>query len=54
MLVVDDGWAAGPGWPERQRAMAEAVDEAERDKPAGHPADHRAARPTAARSPPAA
>src|SRR5215472_14181119 len=30
LLVVDDGWAAAPGWPERQRDMAAAVDEAER------------------------
>jgi hypothetical protein len=30
MLVVDDGWAAAPGWPDRQHAMAQAVDEAER------------------------
>jgi Domain of unknown function (DUF4159)/Aerotolerance regulator N-terminal len=32
MLVVDDGWAAAPGWPERQHSMAAAVDEAERFK----------------------
>ena len=32
MLVVDDGWAAAPGWPDREHSMAEAVDEAERYK----------------------
>jgi hypothetical protein len=30
MLVVDDSWAAAPGWTARQRNMAEAIDEAER------------------------
>ena len=30
MLVVDNSWAAGPGWPARQRALGEAVDQAER------------------------
>jgi hypothetical protein len=30
MLVVDDGWAAAPGWPVRQHSMMAAVDEAER------------------------
>jgi hypothetical protein len=30
MLVVDDSWAAGPGWPARERAMGQAIDEAER------------------------
>ena len=30
MLVVDDSWAAAGGWPARQRAMGEAVDQAER------------------------
>ncbi len=30
MLVVDDGWAAAAGWPDRQRSMNAAVDEAER------------------------
>ena len=32
LLVVDDGWAAGPGWADRQHGMTEAVDEAERFK----------------------
>ncbi|HEY8016108.1 MAG TPA: BatA domain-containing protein, partial [Dongiaceae bacterium] len=32
MLVVDDGWAAAPGWPDREHSMGEAVDEAERYK----------------------
>src|SRR5262249_14038202 len=32
MLVVDDGWAAAPGWADRQQGMNEAVDEAERLK----------------------
>jgi uncharacterized protein DUF4159/aerotolerance regulator-like protein len=30
MLVVDDSWAAAPGWPARQHSMATAVDQAER------------------------
>ena len=30
MLVVDDSWAAAPGWPARQRSMGAAVDQAER------------------------
>src|SRR5262249_39915873 len=30
MLVVDDSWAAAPGWAARQRAMGQAIDEAER------------------------
>ena len=30
MLVVDDSWAAAPGWPARQRSMNAAVDQAER------------------------
>jgi hypothetical protein len=30
LLVVDDGWAAAPGWPERQRDLGAAVDAAER------------------------
>ena len=30
MVVVDDSWAAGPGWPARQRAMGEAIDQADR------------------------
>src|ERR1700675_1324956 len=45
MLVVDDSWAAAGGWPARQRAMGEAVDQAERFPlpvsllPPGPPAD---------------
>src|SRR4051812_35790506 len=30
ILVVDNGWGAGRDWPARQRAMADAVDQAER------------------------
>ncbi len=30
MLVIDDSWAAAPGWPARQRSMGEAIDQAER------------------------
>jgi hypothetical protein len=31
VLVVDDGWAAGPGWRKRLLAMEALVDQAERD-----------------------
>jgi hypothetical protein len=31
LLVIDDGWAAAPGWPERLAAMTELTDRAERD-----------------------
>ncbi len=31
VLVVDTGWAAGPGWAGRQRMMGELIDKAERD-----------------------
>lgn len=31
VLIVDDGWAAGPGWPKRLLAMEALVDQAERD-----------------------
>jgi hypothetical protein len=30
LLVVDNGWAAGKGWPQRQEALRTAVDKAER------------------------
>ncbi|KGM30053.1 BatA domain-containing protein, partial [Inquilinus limosus] len=30
LLVVDNGWASGKGWPERQEALRDAVDKAER------------------------
>lgn len=30
LLVVDNGWASGKGWPERQEALRSAVDKAER------------------------
>lgn len=31
LLVVDDGWAAAPDWPERQAALKALVDQAERE-----------------------
>ncbi len=31
VLVIDDGWAAGPGWNKRLKAMDALVDQAERD-----------------------
>ena len=31
LIVVDDGWAAARDWPQRQRAMADLIDRAERD-----------------------
>ena len=31
VLVVDDGWAAGPGWRKRMDAMEALIDQAERD-----------------------
>lgn len=31
VLVVDTGWAAGPGWAERRRMTAELIDKAARD-----------------------
>ena len=30
LLVVDNGWASGKGWPQRQEALRSAVDKAER------------------------
>jgi hypothetical protein len=31
LLVVDDGWAAAPRWPQRLQAMADLIDRAERE-----------------------
>lgn len=31
LLVVDDGWAAAPRWPQRQQAMTDLIDRAERE-----------------------
>ena len=31
VLVVDNGWSAGAGWPERQRFLAQLTDQAARD-----------------------
>ncbi len=47
MLVLDDGWASGPGWGERQAFGQELIAEADREKRGRHAADHGARSPTA-------
>ena len=48
VLVVDDGWAAAPGWDQRPRTLERFAARAAARQPRGRPARHRA-RPDGAR-----